>query len=113
MPLPNFPQTRLNSPLGKMIFRSVNMNFDFGVADTLDPALALAVPERECARSCGHVTVAPWNAIGDEHSLRGGTGATSAELRYFSIRRRETKDYSGNGQTRGHDFARTYLKHAD
>ena len=77
MPLPNLPQTRLNSPLGKMIFRSVNVNFVFGVADTLDPALALAEPER--ARSCGHVTVAPWNAIGGEFSLRGGTGATSAE----------------------------------
>jgi hypothetical protein len=61
-----------------MIFRSVNMNFVFGVADTLE-ALALAVPEPERARSCGHVTVAPWKAIGGELSLRGGTGATSAE----------------------------------
>lgn len=77
MPLPNLPQTRLNSPFGKMIFRSVNMNLVLGVADTLDAALALAVPKR--ARSCGHVTVAPWNAIGGELSLRGGTGETSAE----------------------------------
>lgn len=79
MPLPNLPQTRLNSPLGKMIFRSVNVNFVLGVDDTLDPALALAVPEPERARSCGHVTVAPWKAIGGELSLRGETGATSAE----------------------------------
>jgi hypothetical protein len=77
LPLPNLPQTRLNSPLGKTIFRSVSMNFVFGVADTLDATLALAEPER--ARSCGHVTVAPWNVIGRESSLRGGTGATSAE----------------------------------
>jgi hypothetical protein len=55
------------------------MNFVFGVADTLDPAPAPAVPEPERARSCGHVTVVPWNAIGGELSLRGGTGATSAE----------------------------------
>jgi len=89
------------------------MNFVFGVADTLGAALALMVPEPERARSCGHVTVAPWNAIGGELSLRGGTGATSAEWRYFSIRRRETKDCNGNGQTRGHDFAKTYLKHVD
>jgi hypothetical protein len=95
LPLPNLPQTRLNSPLGKMIFRSVSMNFVLGVAVTLDAALALAVPER--ARSCGHVTVAPWNAIGGELALRGGTEPTSAERRYFSIRRRETKDCNGNG----------------
>jgi hypothetical protein len=55
------------------------MNFVFGVADTLDAAIALAVPEPERTWSCGHVTVAPWNAIGGELSLRGGTGATSAE----------------------------------
>ena len=79
MPLPNLPQIRLNSPLGKTIFRSVNMNFVLGVAETLDAALALAMPEPERARSCGHVTVAPCNAIGGESSLRGGTGATSAE----------------------------------
>lgn len=79
MPLPNLPQIRLNSPLGKTIFRSVNMNFVLGVAETLDAALALAMPEPERARSCGHVTVAPCNAIGGEFSLRGGTGATSAE----------------------------------
>lgn len=53
------------------------MNFILGVADTLGTALALAVPER--ARSRGHVTVAPWNAIGGEFSRIGGTGATSAE----------------------------------
>jgi hypothetical protein len=94
-----------------MTFRSVNVNFVFGVAGTLDAALVLAVPER--ARSCGQVTVAPWNAIGGELSLRGGTGLTSAELRYFSIRRRETKDCNGNGQTREHDFPKTYLKHVD
>jgi hypothetical protein len=63
--------------LGKTIFRSVNMNFVFGVVDTLDIVLALELPER--ARSCGHVTVAPWNAIGGEFSPSGGTGATSAE----------------------------------
>ena len=80
-----------------MIFRSANVNFVFGVAGTLDEALALAVPETERARSCGHVTVAPWNAIGGELSLRAETGATSAEWRYFSIRRRETKDCKGNG----------------
>jgi hypothetical protein len=79
LPLPNLPQTRLNSPFGKMIFRSVNMNFVFGVAGTLGATLALAVPETERARSCGHVTVAPWNAIGGELSLRGGTGSTSAK----------------------------------
>lgn len=87
------------------------MNFVLGVADTLDGALALAEPER--ARSCAHVTVAPWNVIGGELSLRGGTGAISAERRYFSIRRSETKDYNGNGQTGGIAFARTYLKHVD
>lgn len=79
MPLPNLPQTRLNSPLGKTIFRSVNTNFVFGVDGTLDAALALAEPEPERARSCGHVTVAPCSAIGGEFSLKGGTGATSAE----------------------------------
>jgi hypothetical protein len=89
------------------------MNLVIGVVGTLDAALALAVPKR--ARSCGHVTVAPCNAIGGELSLRGGTGATSAELRYFSIRRRETKDCKRNEQTRRRDFARTlaYLKHVD
>ena len=111
MPLPNLPQTRLSSPLGKVIFRSVNMNFVLGVAGTLDAALASVVLER--ARSCGQVTVAPWNAIGGELSLRGGTGATSAELRYFSIRRRETKDCKGTEQARRCDFTKTYLKHVD
>ena len=62
-----------------MISRSVNMNFVFGVAGTLDVVLALVVPGPERAWSCGHVTVAPWNAIGGELSLRGGTGATSAK----------------------------------
>jgi hypothetical protein len=111
LPLPNLPQTRLSSPLGKVIFRSDNVNFVLGVAGTLDAALASAVLER--TRSCGQVTVAPWNAIDGELSLRGGTGATSAELRYFSIRRRETKDCKENEQTRGRDFSRTYLKHVD
>ena len=55
------------------------MNFVFGVAGTLGATLALAVPETERARSCGHVTVAPWNAIDGELSLRGGTGSTSAK----------------------------------
>ena len=87
------------------------MNFVLGVAGTLDAALASVVLER--ARSCGQVTVAPWNAIGGELSLRGGTGATSAELRYFSIRRRETKDCKGNEQARRCNFTRTYLKHVD
>jgi hypothetical protein len=53
------------------------MNFVLGVPDTLDIALALAEPER--ARLWGHVTVAPWNAIGGGFSPIGGTGATSAE----------------------------------
>lgn len=111
LPLPNLPQTRLNSPLGKTIFRSVNMNFVFGVAEALDTALALAVPER--ARSCGQVTVALWNAIGGGFSPSGGTAATSADWRYFSMRRRETKDCKGLSQTHAYDFAGTYLKHID
>ena len=45
MPLPNLPQTRLSSPFGKVIFRSVNMNFVLGVAGTLDAALVPAVLE--------------------------------------------------------------------
>ncbi|SRR6266404_2344822 len=76
LPLPSLPQTRVNSPLGKTILRSINMNFIFGVDDALDAVLAVAVPER--ARSCGHVTVAPWNAIGEDFAPSGGTGATSA-----------------------------------
>ena len=52
------------------------MNFVFGVAETLETALALAVPER--ARSCGQVTVAQWNAIGVGFSPSRGTEATSA-----------------------------------
>jgi hypothetical protein len=81
------------------MLRSVNMNFVFGVAETLETALALAVPER--ARSCGQVTVAPWNAIGGGSSPSRGTEATSADWRYFSMRRRETKDYNkmGGGRT--------------
>ena len=55
------------------------MNFVFGVAGTLNAALALVRPGPERAWSCGHVTVAPWNAIGGELSLKGGTGATSAK----------------------------------
>jgi hypothetical protein len=53
------------------------MNFVFGVAEALDTALALALPER--ARSCGQVTVAPWNAIGGGFSPSGETAATSAD----------------------------------
>jgi len=87
------------------------MNFVLGVADTLDTALAPAELER--ARSCGHVTVAPWNAIGGRSSPIGGTGATSAELRYFSRRRRETKDCKGVRRAVGHGSVGTYLKHVD
>ena len=85
------------------------MNFVFGVAEALDTALALAVPER--AR--GQVTVALWNAIGGGFSPSGGTAATSADWRYFSMRRRETKDCKGLSQTHEHNFAGTYLKHID
>ncbi len=52
------------------------MNLVFGVDDALDTVLAVVVPER--ARSCGHVTVAPWKAIGEGFPPSGGTGATSA-----------------------------------
>jgi hypothetical protein len=58
------------------MLRSINMNFVFGVDDTLDTVLAVAVPDRP--RSCGHVTVAPWKAIGEEFPPSGGTGETSA-----------------------------------
>ena len=58
--------------MGKSIFKSVNINFVLGVVETLDMALVLAVPER--ARSCGQVTVAPWNATGGGFSPSGGEG---------------------------------------
>lgn len=52
------------------------MNFVFGVDDTLDTVLPVVVPDRP--RSCGHATVAPWKAIGEEFPPSGGTGETSA-----------------------------------
>lgn len=58
------------------MLRSINMNFVFGVDDTLDTVLAVVMPERP--RSCGHATVAPWKAIGEVFPLSGGTGETSA-----------------------------------
>jgi hypothetical protein len=57
------------------MLRSINMNFVFGVDDTLDTELAVAESERP--RSCGHAIVAPWKAMGEEFPLSGGTGATS------------------------------------
>lgn len=85
LPLPSFPQTRLNSPVGKLRLRSTSTNLCLGV----EAAEGVLLPIRE--RSCGHVTVADWRAIIWLCWDRGGTVDTSVPCRYFSIRRRETR----------------------
>jgi hypothetical protein len=83
-PEPNLPQMRESSPCGKFNDRSTKTNLCLGV-DAAEGAKLLAL------RSCGHVKVQDWNATVLDCWSRGGTGITSAPLRYFSIRRREMK----------------------
>ena len=83
-PEPNLPHTRESSPCGKFNDKSTRRNLCFGV-DAADGAKLLAL------RSCGHVKVQDWNATVLDCWSRGGTAFTSAPLRYFSIRWRETK----------------------
>lgn len=83
-PDPNLPQMRESSPWGKFNDMSTKTNLCLGV-DAAEDAWLLAL------RSCGHVTVQDWNATVLDCWSRGGTAFTSAALRYFSRRRRETK----------------------
>jgi len=64
--------------------RSIKMNLVLGVAAAEGVLLA------ERMRSCGQVTVALCKAMVLSCSSAGGTDETSAPMRYFSIRRRET-----------------------
>jgi hypothetical protein len=73
-----------SSPCGNVIERSIKTNLVFGVAAAEEVLLA------ERMRSCGQVTVAFCKAMVLSCSSAGGTGETSAPMRYFSIRRRET-----------------------
>lgn len=73
-----------SSPWGNVIERSIKTNLVFGVAATEEVLLA------ERMRSCGQATVAFCKAMVLSCSSTGGTGETSAPMRYFSIRRRET-----------------------
>lgn len=83
-PDPNFPQMSDNSCCGNVMERSINTNLVLGVEAAEEVVLA------ERARSCGQVTVAFCKAIVLSCSSAGGTDETSAPMRYFSIRRRET-----------------------
>lgn len=83
-PEPNLPHMSDNSPSGKFSVRSVKTNFCLGVGATEGAALPVE-------RSCGHVRVQDWSAMVLFCWSRGGMGLTSPPLRYFSIRRRETK----------------------
>ena len=56
---------------------------------TLDAALLAPLPP--AVRSVGQVTVADWKAIGFSAFESASAGLISSVLRYFSIRRRETK----------------------
>ena len=77
---------RESSPCGKFNDKLTRTNLGFGI-DGVKGARPLAL------RSCGHVKVQDSNAmvLGCSGWSRGGTIVTSAPLRYFSIRRRETK----------------------
>jgi hypothetical protein len=81
-PDPSLPQISESSPSGKFSVMSTSINLCLGV----DAADGAALPER----SCGHVAVQDWKAIVCDWCSMGGTGATSAPLRYFSMRRMET-----------------------
>ena len=83
-PEPNLPHMRESSPSGKFNDKSTRINLCFGV-DAAEGARLLAL------RSCGQVKVHDRNAMVLDCWSRGGTAITSAPLRYFSIRRRETK----------------------
>ena len=83
-PDPNFPQISDSSPCGNVIERSIRTNLVLGVVAAEEALLA------ERARSCGQVTVAFCKAMVLSCSSAGGTGETSAPMRYFSIRRSET-----------------------
>jgi hypothetical protein len=83
-PDPNLPHIRDSSPCGKFNDKSTRTNLCVGV----DPAEGARLP---ALRTCGHVTVQDWNATVLDCWLRGRTAFTSATLRYFSMRRRETK----------------------
>lgn len=82
-PEPIFPHISESSPGGKRTLRSTSTNFLRGVDAADDEALPLC-----CV---GHVMVAEFNAMVMSCSPRGGTGETSANPRYFSIRRADTK----------------------
>ena len=83
-PEPNLPHMRESSPCGKFNDKSTRTNFCLGV-DAAEGARLIAL------RSCGHDKVQDWNATVLDCWSRGGTAVTSVVLRYFSIRRRETK----------------------
>ena len=83
-PEPNLPHMRESSPCGKFNDKSTKTNFCLGVG----AAEGARLP---ALRSCGHVKVQDWNATVLDCWSRGRTAITSAALRYFSIRRRETK----------------------
>jgi hypothetical protein len=84
-PDPSLPQISESSPSGKFSVISTSMNLCLGV----DAADGAALPDR----SCGQVTVHDWKAIVCGWCSMGGTGDTSALLRYFSMRRMETMLY--------------------
>ena len=83
---------RESSPCGKFNDKSTRTNLCLGV-DAAEGARLLSV------RSCGHVKVQDWNATVFDCWSRGGTAITSAPLRYFSIRRRETKLWANDENT--------------
>ena len=83
-PEPNLPHMSESSPCGKFNDKSTRTNLCLEV-DVAEGARPLAL------RSCGHVKVQDRNATALDCWSRGGTAITSAALRYFSIRRRETK----------------------
>lgn len=94
LPDPNLPQINDSSPIGKSSDTSTSENLRLGV-DTVEDA-ELPVPDL----SCGQDIVAFLIMIGRGVMSKGLTAPTSAALRYFSIRRRETKPYPDRKQIR-------------
>lgn len=107
-PDPNFPQISDSSPGGNVIERSIKINLVLGVVATEEALLA------ERARSCGQVTVAFCKAMVLSCSSAGGTDETSAPMRYFSIRRRDTTPCGLRVRSRERILgALSYLQHID
>lgn len=111
-PLPSYPHTSDGLSRGNARFRSTSTTLFRGLRPALAPR----------ARSCGHVTVAPWNATGTGVPPSGGTGATSAPCKYFLMRRGEkrlcapgsgSKWKSGSGLGRKGRTGEQYLEHVD